>query len=1011
MAQTIDDDLIVNGTITASGLATVADLQLSGIDSIWTDVRSYATFEALVADIGSVRQNILVAEDCAFADDLQIPAEYTLVFVNGAKFTVASTKTVTFLGRDIHAGDWQIFDGEGAFTFAAGTKLRSTWFADLETASTHIDTACTLIIAAPETITGTVSFVAGVHLEFEAANLLTIDTGATLEGVESVSAGQFQCFAGDGTVEFASGMYLRSSWFPHLRTVAGWLGSTKALVIIDKSETIDVSTSLNANTSIMVIPGNVLTVPGGNSLTIPGQILAFSLFTAGAGTITLSGTSYIGSNFVQVGGAADDVNSGAVAISPGRIEVGPSTTFAAGYDPNVALLAAQQAQFDATQALADAADSQNTADGKITSFFTNVEPVGVATGDLWFDTGTNNTVYVWNGAAWVSARDSGIAAAVSAASTAQSTADGKIETFFSDSTNAPVSPSEGDIWYQTDTGIMKIYYSGSWDRPNYGVQTYLQASQPTGASAGDLWIDSDNDNRLYYYNGSAWVETRDGGIQTAIDDAANALALAASAQPTYMQNTEPGSPADGDLWYNTSSQRLNIYDDTAGYWRDLQTGYKVTHAATYPGSPSNNDLFVDTDTWEIFRYDSGAAAWLGFGTSSTTIVDGGLIFTGSLIARDGANNQLAGITGNASSNVNTDVRFWAGTSYANRANAPFKVTQAGSVTAADGAFRGLGIYGNSAGGICLTIGAPLTTLTNSSPGFSDLGTADGEIHIYRWAAPTLFATTTAYSRGSLIYETAGAPGNTYIWECTVGGTSGGTPTWSTNRTLTSRTSAISGGTSWIFVGTYATLYTTPQWIELCTIGRKASGSDFVGIDYDARLSPSTDMGGRFQGIQYGMFCRADGVAGIGVQGFCSGTLGVGVRASSNYLDLECDNAAITSEGGLAILCEGASASALTRGELVCWSSGLITKASTSTKPAIGVVYKDVANSLQDVIVVVSGLAYVLPLSSLTPTSGNCIIPSTTAGRANESAGVSTSGIGYWAHNGTGSGSITLAVLR
>jgi hypothetical protein len=115
------------------------------------------------------------------------------------------------------------------------------------------------------------------------------------------------------------------------------------------------------------------------------------------------------------------------------------------------------------QAIDDAATAQDTADGKIETFFQNDAPTsGMGLGDLWFDTNDSNKCYRYNGASWEAARDSGIATAISAAATAQSTADGKIVTYF-------------------------------------------QAYQPTATAVGDLWVDTDDSNKMYRWNGSSWV--------------------------------------------------------------------------------------------------------------------------------------------------------------------------------------------------------------------------------------------------------------------------------------------------------------------------------------------------------------------------------------------------------------------------------------------------------------------------------------------------------------------------
>ena len=90
-------------------------------------------------------------------------------------------------------------------------------------------------------------------------------------------------------------------------------------------------------------------------------------------------------------------------------------------------------------------------------------PNDLKEGDIWFDTNDGNKQYYYTGTAWVSVQDAAIAAAQSAATAAQTTADGK-------------------------------------------NRVYRQTTQPTGGpfAEGDLWFDTDDDNRIYRYTSDSW---------------------------------------------------------------------------------------------------------------------------------------------------------------------------------------------------------------------------------------------------------------------------------------------------------------------------------------------------------------------------------------------------------------------------------------------------------------------------------------------------------------------------
>lgn len=119
-------------------------------------------------------------------------------------------------------------------------------------------------------------------------------------------------------------------------------------------------------------------------------------------------------------------------------------------------------------------DAEAAADGKIVSFFQTSAPTAQGVGDIWFDTDDGNKMYRWNGSSWVAAQDTLITTAISDASNAQATADGK-------------------------------------------VNTYFQASAPTPEAVGDLWFETDANNAVWRWNGSSWVLAADTRVTTGIN--------------------------------------------------------------------------------------------------------------------------------------------------------------------------------------------------------------------------------------------------------------------------------------------------------------------------------------------------------------------------------------------------------------------------------------------------------------------------------------------------------------
>ena len=101
-----------------------------------------------------------------------------------------------------------------------------------------------------------------------------------------------------------------------------------------------------------------------------------------------------------------------------------------------------------------------------TTFRQASPPTANNVGDIWFDSDDGDKLYRWSGAAWIEVADDDIAQALSDASAAQTTADGKNTMF-------------------------------------------RQNSAPTANATGDLWFDSNDDDRPYRWSGSSWVDIGD----------------------------------------------------------------------------------------------------------------------------------------------------------------------------------------------------------------------------------------------------------------------------------------------------------------------------------------------------------------------------------------------------------------------------------------------------------------------------------------------------------------------
>jgi hypothetical protein len=179
--------------------------------------------------------------------------------------------------------------------------------------------------------------------------------------------------------------------------------------------------------------------------------------------------------------------------------------------------------------------------------------------DLWFDTDDGNKQYTREAGAWVLVRDAGISAALVAAANAQSTADGKINSYYAN-------------------------------------------TAPSSADDGDLWFDIDDGNKIYVWQSGAWYVLADTRIAAALSSAATAQATADGKITTYFGGTAPSSPAPGDLWFYTPDQRMYRWSGSAWVLQstvgagDIGTGNLADHAATevYVSTVADVDVYSAT---------------------------------------------------------------------------------------------------------------------------------------------------------------------------------------------------------------------------------------------------------------------------------------------------------------------------------------------------------------------------------------------------------------------------------
>lgn len=230
------------------------------------------------------------------------------------------------------------------------------------------------------------------------------------------------------------------------------------------------------------------------------------------------------------------------------------------------------------------------ADGKTKAFYQATAPtVGVSEGDIWFDTDDGNKQYYYNGTAWVSVQDTAIAAAQSAATAAQTTADGK-------------------------------------------NRVYRQTSQPSGGTyaEGDLWFDTDDDNKIYRYTSGSWG--------TAVTLGNNALA-------SISANKITAGTIDASVITVSNINAGNISTGTLA--ADRIAAASITGTKIAAGTITASNIATATITATQIAAGTITASNIATGTITATQIAAGTITTDKLVA-----GTLTGYTVQTSSGSN-----------------------------------------------------------------------------------------------------------------------------------------------------------------------------------------------------------------------------------------------------------------------------------------------------------------------------------------------------------------------
>ena len=219
-------------------------------------------------------------------------------------------------------------------------------------------------------------------------------------------------------------------------------------------------------------------------------------------------------------------------------------------------------------------------------------PVIANEGDLWFDSVNTGELHVYESGIWLSTAVPAIIESINELGdvdiTTTAPTDGQSLIWdnanskfvpgdvaggggssITTSETAPVSPTAGDMWFNSATLALYLYYadgdSTQWIQINDAGGAagnglvLISSTPPANPASGDLWYDDGSTGSLLIYNGSVWVSTADGGggggqstywVETsATYDATAGSKLFVDTSSSAVQVNLPASPVMGDEVY------------------------------------------------------------------------------------------------------------------------------------------------------------------------------------------------------------------------------------------------------------------------------------------------------------------------------------------------------------------------------------------------------------------------------------------------------------------------------
>ena len=162
------------------------------------------------------------------------------------------------------------------------------------------------------------------------------------------------------------------------------------------------------------------------------------------------------------------------------------------------------------------------------------------------------------------------------------------------------SLSDGAIAVDTTNDDLYIRSGGAWVKKG-GGGAVVSDTAPSSPLTGDLWFESDTGDVFVYYD-SAWIDI--GGTSVA---------------NIATSDTAPSSPANGDIWFETDTAKTFVWYDDGSSQQWVEIGAASSSATGSSGSIqfANGNGAFSSDGTNLFWDDTNNR--LGVGTNSPAV--------------------------------------------------------------------------------------------------------------------------------------------------------------------------------------------------------------------------------------------------------------------------------------------------------------------------------------------------------------------------------------------------------